>query len=338
MPLSSCVDFIFMKNILITGGTGFIGSNLAASLVQQGFTVRILRRPSSNLFNVASLSVEHRIGDVRNPESLRSAMRGCDTVFHAAAMVSFWKPVRPLQYEINVTGTKNVVDACLHEHVERLVHTSSIAAIGHPADGMLANESTPFNWQGVDSGYKNSKYMAEGEIAKGVARGLNAVMVNPGVVIGPGDVHFNGGKIIRSVKKHQALFYIKGGMNIVFVADVVAGHIGAALNGRTGERYILGGENLTHKQAFQITAEVVGGIVPRIRMPISLLKLAGKFFDLAGTVMNKEPFVTSELFSGAGFYNWYSSEKAQHELGYTITPFRDAIGKTYRWYTSNHLL
>ena len=327
-----------MKNILITGGTGFIGSNLAAALLQQGYAVRILHRSSSNLFNVASLSVEHRIGDVRDSESLRSAMHGCDTVFHTAAMVSFWKPVRQLQYEINIGGTKNVVEACLKENVRRLVHTSSIAAIGHPANGMLANEATPFNWQDVDSGYKNSKHMAEIEITKGVERGLDAVMVNPGVVIGPGDVHFNGGKIIRSVKKHQALFYINGGMNIVFVVDVVAGHISAALKGKTGERYILGGENLTHKQAFQITAEVVGGIVPRVRMPISLLKLAGKFFDLTGRMMNKEPFVTSELFSGAGLYNWYSSEKARRELGYTITPFREAIAKTYDWYCAQRLL
>jgi dihydroflavonol-4-reductase len=327
-----------MKNILITGGTGFIGSNLAAELLQQGCNVRILRRPSSNLSNVAGLQVEHRIGDVRDPESLRSAMKGCDTVFHTAAMVSFWKPVRQIQYEINVRGTHNVVEACLNEHVERLVHTSSIAAIGHPPDGKVADESTPFNWQRVDSGYKNSKHMAESEILKGVAGGLDAVIVNPAVVIGPGDVHFNGGKLIRSVKKHQALFYIKGGMNVVFVTDVVAGHIGAAIKGKKGERYILGGENLTHKQAFQITAEVVGGIVPRIRMPIPLLKFAGIFFDVAGLLMNKEPLVTSELFSGAGVYNWYSSAKAQHELGYTITPFRDAVEKTYRWYSTNHLL
>lgn len=327
-----------MKNVLITGGTGFIGSNLAAVLSQQGFNVRILRRTSSNLSNVATLPVEHRVGDVRDPESLRSAMQGCDTVFHTAAMVSFWKPARPLQSEINVHGTHNVVEACLKEDVERLVHTSSIAAIGHPATGMLADESTPFNWQNVDNGYKNSKHLAEAEVLKGVERGLDAVMVNPGVVIGPGDVHFNGGKIIRAVKKHQAVVYIKGGMNIVFVGDVVAGHISAAQNGRTGERYILGGENLTHKQAFQITAEVVGGIVPRIRMPIPFLKLAGKFFDLAGAIMNKEPFVTSELFSGAGFYNWYSSAKAQRELHYTITPFREAVEKTYLWYRTNQLL
>lgn len=327
-----------MKNILVTGGTGFIGSNLAAALSQRGFAVRILRRRTSILTNVEHLSVEHRIGDVRDVDSLRAAMRGCDTVFHTAAMVTFWKPLRQLQSEVNVGGTRNVVEACLSENVERLVHTSSIAAIGHPTNGSLADETTPFNWQNVDSGYKNSKHLAEREIAGAVARGLNAVMVNPGVVIGPGDIHFNGGKIIRSVKKHQALFYIKGGMNIVFIEDVVRGHISAAANGKTGERYILGGENLTHKQAFQITAEVIGGVVPRIQMPLPLLKLGAKFFDMVGMLTKRQPMVTSELFSGAGFFNWYSSEKARRELGYTITPFREAVARTYKWYREKGLL
>ena len=327
-----------MKNILITGGTGFIGSNLAAALSQQGYTVRILRRRTSRLASVEHLSVEHRIGDVRDVDSLRAAIRGCDTVFHTAAMVTFWKPLRQLQYEVNVGGTRNVVEACLSENVERLVHTSSIAAIGHPTNDSLANEATPFNWHNVDSGYKNSKHLAEREIAAGVARGVNAVTVNPGVVIGPGDVHFNGGKLIQSVKKHQALFYITGGMNIVFVDDVVRGHISAALHGRSGERYILGGENLTHKQAFQTTAEIIGGVVPRIRMPLPLLKLGARFFDIAGMIMKKQPMVTSELFSGAGYFNWYSSEKAGRELSYTITPFREAVARTYEWYCEKQLL
>jgi nucleoside-diphosphate-sugar epimerase len=125
---------------------------------------------------------------------------------------------------------------------------------------------------------------------------------------------------------------------VVFVGDVVKGHVSAALNGRTGEKYILGGENLTHKDVFQITAEVVGGVVPRIRMPVPLLRLAAKIFDVAGTILGKEPLLSSELISGAGLNNWYSSEKAQRELGYTITPFRDAVTKTYQWYVENHLL
>jgi len=327
-----------MKNILITGGTGFIGSNLAAVLVHQGYSVRILRRASSDLFNVKTLPVEHYIGDVRDSESLRQAIRGCDTVFHTAAMVSFWRPFRALQQEINVTGTRNVVEACLGERVERLVYTSSIAAIGHPTNGELANEATPFNWQNLDNGYKNSKHLAEKEVEKGLSQGLDAVMVNPALVIGPGDIHFNGGKIIKSVAKHQALFYIKGGANIVFVDDVVRGHIAAALRGRKGEKYILGGDNLTHKEIFQVTAEIVGGIVPRIRMPVPLLRLAARSFDVAGRILGRELLITSEMISGAGLRNWYSSEKAQRELGYTITPFREAVKKTYDWYVQNHLL
>ena len=327
-----------MKNVLVTGGTGFIGSNLAAALVREGCTVKILRRASSNLFNIASLPVEHRIGDIRDPAAVREAVRGCDTVFHTAAMVSFWKPLRQVQYDINVIGTRNVVNACIAEGVGRLVHTSSIAAIGYPTDGKPADETTSFNWQRVNNGYKNSKHIAEAEVRRGIDRGLNAVMVNPGLVIGPGDIHFNGGKIIRSVKNHQALFYIKGGTNVVYVDDVVRGHIGAALKGRSGERYILGGENLTHKEVFQITSEIVGGIVPRIQMPVPLLKLAALPFDLVGLIMKKEPFVTSELFSGAGYLNWYSSDKARKELGYTITPFREAVRRTYQWYLDKHLI
>ena len=251
------------EKFLVTGGTGFIGSNLAAALSHQGFNVRILRRPNSNLFNITSLEAEHRIGDVRDADSLRNAMRGCDTVFHTAAMVSFWKPARQLQYEINVRGTQNVVDACLQENVERLVHTSSIAAIGHRDRRELADESTAFNWQQIDNGYKNSKHMAEKEILKGVASGTRCGHGEPG------SGHRSGRHPLQRRETHpfgeetSGTFYMKGGMNVVFVGDVVAGHIGAARKGRKGERYILGGENVTHKQAFQITAEVVGGIVPR---------------------------------------------------------------------------
>ena len=327
-----------MKNVLITGGTGFIGSNLAAVLLDAGYNVRILRRSSSNLFNVARLGVEHAIGDVRDKASLKKAMMGCDTVFHTAAIVSFWKPMHDAQYDVNVLGTRNVVEAALETGIGRLVHTSSIAAVGYPTDGGYSDEAALFNWQSVGSGYKNSKHLAELEIGTGVARGLDAVIVNPGVVIGPGDVHFSGGKIIRSVKKHLALFYIQGGMNIVYVSDVVRGHIAAALKGQPGERYILGGENLTHKEAFRLTAEVVGGIVPRVRMPLAILKFIARFFDAAGMLLNREPMVTSELFSGAGKYNWYSSAKAQRELGYTITPFREAVAKTYDWYMKEGLL
>jgi dihydroflavonol-4-reductase len=325
-----------MKTILVTGGTGFIGSNLAAALLHEGNSVRILRRQSSNLFNVKNLDVEHRIGDVCDAQSVREAVRGCEVVFHTAAIVSFWKPMRKVQYETNVIGTRNVVEACLAQGVQRLVHTSSIAALGHPPEGSLADETTPFNWG--DNGYKISKRLAEAEVMSGIGKGLDAVMVNPAVVIGPGDIHFNGGKIILSVKKGRTPFYVKGGLNIVFVADVVRGEMLAAEKGKKGERYILGGENLTHKQVFEITAAIVDGSSPRVKLPILAVKLGAKLFDVAGMFMRKEPLITSELIEGAGLHNWYSSEKAQKELGYSITPFRKAVEETYHWYKNNGLL
>ncbi len=328
-----------MKKILITGGTGFIGSNLAKKLVEAGFTVRILRRENSSLFNLANVDVEHCIGDVRDTESLRSAVRGCDTVFHTAAVISFWKPKHKEMFEVNVRGTKNVVDVCLSEHVERLIHTSSVAAIGRPLhNGALADESTPFNWTTFGNGYKLSKHHAEKEILEGIKKGLNAVIVNPSVVFGPGDINFNGGNIIRSVKKGRTPVYFNGGLNICYIDDVVNGHIAAAKKGTVGERYILGGTNLTHKDAFQITAIIIGGRRPSLPLPVFAVRWIAKIFDGVGILLNKEPLITSELISGAGLQNWYSSEKAKRELDYTITPFEHAVRRTYDWYKENNLL
>jgi dihydroflavonol-4-reductase len=327
-----------MKTILITGGTGFIGSNLAAALVSQGYHVKILRRATSLTTLVDRLDVEHYIGDVRDIASLRAAMKNCDTVFHTAAIVSFWKSLRQLQLEVNIKGTKNVADACMETGVKRLVHTSSIAALGHPAVGKLADENTAFNWQHLSSGYKASKHLAEIEIEKAITRGLDAVIINPTVIIGPGDINFHGGSMIRSVYRGLVPFYIKGGMNVVYVGDVVNAHIAAATKGGTGERYIAGGENLTHKQVFQITAEIIGKRSPQFQLPVPLLKLAAKGFDAAGAILRKEPLISSELVAGAGIYNWYSSEKAQRDLGYQITPFREAVSKTYQWYLEHKLL
>ncbi len=322
-----------MKKILITGGTGFIGSTLAAALVSRGYTVSILRRASSDTSRVNGLDVRHCLGDVRDAESLRAHVRGHDTVFHTAAMISFWKPRRGEMTDINVNGTRSVVDACLAEGVNRLVHTSSIAAIGRPREpGSCADETSAFNWAKRNNGYKASKHAAEEVVRGGIGRGLDAVIVNPGVVIGPGDTAFNGGQIIRSVVRGLALFYPKGGMNVVYVNDVVNGMIAAADRGVCGERYILGGENVTHREAFTVTAQVTGGRPPFLPIPVSGVRAGARLFDLWGAVTGREPMLTSELVSGAGLFNWYSSDKAARDLGYTITPFREAIRLTYEWY------
>jgi len=326
-----------MKSVLITGGTGFIGSNLALRLLQLGCKVKILRRPDSDLRAIRGIDVEHIIGDVRDPASLQLAMRGCDTVFHTAAVVTFARKKGDLQHEVNVIGTRNVVDACIVTGVERLVHTSSIAAIGYPETGELATEETPFN-QEQHSGYKLSKHLAEKEVIAGVARGLNAVIVNPSVVMGERDLHLHGGQLIIEIKNGRVPFYIDGGMSVVYVGDVANGHILAAQKGRRGERYILAGNNMTHKDIFRRTAKLVGGRSPFAKLPISLLRLGAAVIERLCNAIGTEPIVSSDLVAGAGLFHWFSSEKATRELGYSITSFDEAILAAYGWYRENGFL
>ena len=327
-----------MNKILVTGGTGFIGSNLAIALVREGYRVRILRRADSDLRAISSAEVEHRRGDVRDIDSLKRAMSGCDTVFHTAAVVSYWRRDREKMYDTNIAGTKNVVAACLESGIEKLVHTSSVAAIGFPEEGNWADETNIFNWEPYDVGYRISKHRAELEVLQGIKHGLPAVVVNPSIVMGPRDIHYNGGQIVRDIYRKRLFFFIEGGMNIVHVQDVVRGHIAAASKGRVGERYILCGENLAIRDVFRITAEVVGGIVPRWKVPASVVRKAAFLAEVIGNLTNSKPWLTRELVTRAGSNYFFSSAKAQRELGYTITPFRAAVEDAFKWYRENGFL
>jgi dihydroflavonol-4-reductase len=320
-----------MKNVLVTGGTGFIGSNLSEKLLEQGYNVRIVRRAHADLRAITGIDVEHRLGDVRDPESLRKAMHGCDTVFHTAAIVTFASKKKEEQYEVNVLGTRNVAEACISSGIQRLVLTSSIAALGHPGEGELATEETVYN-RGMRNGYKLSKHLAEKEVLAAVGRGLDAVIVNPSVVIGERDIHLHGGQLLTAAKKGLLPFYLDGGMNVAYVGDVVCGHIFAALKGRKGERYILGGHNMTHKDIFRRVAQLVGGRLPFARLPAPLLRLAARVTELGCNMIGVEPLISSDLVAEAGLYNWFSSEKAQRELGYMVTLFDEAVLAAAKWY------
>lgn len=321
-----------MQEVLVTGGTGFVGSNLAIALLREGCNVKILRRPNSDLRAIGSADVEHVLGDVRDIDSLIRAMKGCDTVFHTAAVVSYWNQEREVMYDVNIRGTRNIVIACLQNGIEKLIHTSSVAAIGFPEHGNWADESNVFNWESFNVGYKISKHRAELEVLHGVKLGLPAVIVNPSIVIGPRDIHFNGGQIIRDIYKKRLFFYIDGGINAVFVDDVVRGQISAARQGRVGERYILCGQNLLLRDVFRITAELVGGIVPRIRLPHSVVQTVAGIAEMLGKMTNRKPWITRELTASAGTMYYFSCRKAQTELGYTFTSIRDAVQSAFEWY------
>lgn len=326
-----------MKNILITGGTGFIGSSLAIALVEQGHTVRILRRENSDLRAIGNLDVQHALGDIRDVEAVKRAMKGCDTVFHTAAVVSYWRRQRSHMFDVNIGGTRNVVEACIELGVSRLIHTSSIAAIGH-SPSKLADENTTFNWGPLDIGYRISKHLSEQEIMRGIKLGLPAVIVNPAVVIGPRDIHFHGGQIIRDVYKKRIFYYPRGGTNVVYIDDVVRGHIAAARQGRIGERYILSGENLTHQQMVTIIAELVNGLKPFLRLPKTIAAGIASVAELVALATRTKPWVTRELVAGIDRTTHFSHAKATRELGYFPTPFHDAVQKTFEWYRRNEMI
>ncbi|MBI4418137.1 MAG: SDR family oxidoreductase [Ignavibacteriales bacterium] len=324
--------------VLVTGATGFLGSNLAGALVSEGHHVRILRRPTSSLTAIRDLDVEHTIGDIRDPDAVRVAVRGCDMIFHAAALVSYWRKQRAEVYDINIGGTANIIDACLRAGVQRLIHTSSVAAVGFEKDGVLADESTPFNWDAYDVGYRISKHRGELEVLKGVKAGLPAVIVNPSIMVGERDIHFIGGQIVRDVYKKRIFYSIEGGISVVYVGDVVRGHLAAARQGRIGERYILSGENLTHRQILETTADVVSGWKPLFRLPFWGAKTIASVSEAVGNLAKTKPWIGKELVAGLNRMCWFSCEKAKRELGYSVTPFRTAIERTFEWYGVHSML
>ncbi len=327
-----------MNNVLVTGGTGFLGSNLAIALLNEGCNVRILRRATSHHRAIGHAPVEHCTGDVLDPASLRRALHGCDTVFHTAAVISYWRKERERMMEVNVVGTRNMVEASLEMGVRRFVHTSSVAAVGFRTDGGLVDEGTEFNWHLYDVRYRIAKYRSEQEVLRGAKLGLPAVIVNPAVVVGPRDMKFRGGQIVRDVYKKRVFYYVDGGMNVVSVDDVVRGHIAAARQGRIGERYILGGENLTHRAIFTMAAEVTGGIKPLFRLPTGCVRFVASVAEAVATLLGTRPWVTRELVAALGMTSWFDIRKAKRELAYSVTPVRAALEQTFDWYRRHGML
>jgi len=321
--------------ILVTGATGFVGSHVVRKLIDSGHTVRILRRASSSTKMIDGLSVETAIGDVTDRDSVFKAVEGCKAVFHVAGHVSFWSGVRDIQNRINIDGTRFVVEASLAHKVERLIHTSSIAAIGKPAEGVVGDETIPYNWWPYRLNYNNSKFLAEEEVRHGIEKGLDAVIVNPSIIFGPGDLNLNAGAMIFQAARGRLKVVPKGGGCTCSVEDVARGHLLAFEKGKSGERYILGGDNYTWKDLFKIICEIVGQPAPKVPLPAAAITAFGLFSDALAKITHKEPAVTSESARITPLTVFYSSEKAIRELGYSISPFRDTIRQTYEWYLAN---
>jgi dihydroflavonol-4-reductase len=323
---------------LVTGATGCVGANVVAALLARGFDVRAMRRATSSLDALDGLHSELAVGDILDPPSLAAATEGCALVFHVAAVSDYWRTPAGRVYRVNVEGTRNVLAAALAAGVERLVYTSSIGALGVPPPGQFLDESSTFNLPPHRFPYGHSKHLAEQAVREAIARGLDAVIVNPTGVIGARDVHFIGGSIIREVRRGLSWFAPPGGLNWIDAETLGLGHVLAAERGHTGERYVLGGENVSHRAAMETVAEVVGGQRPRLTLPRSLMSVFALLVDGFNAFWPGTPLFSGEQARLSGAQIYCNCRKAEQELGLPRTPFRAAVERAYTWYQAHGYL
>ena len=331
------------KLALVTGSTGFLGSNLCRTLLEQGYDVRAFHRTTSSLKLIDDLDMEHAVGDITQPETIINAMEGVDVVFHTASKVDYWREPDGM-YKVNVEGTGHVIRAALDARIERVVYTSSVGSLGVPdlngnsgSDPILLNENHTWNYQPQRWRYGHAKHMAEYEIQKAVAQGLDVVIVNPSMVLGHGDINRISGQIVILMAKGVAILGIPGGINAIHVDDVVRGHLLALKNGKRGERYILGGENDTFLRFMQTTAEIIGVKPPARIIPAWVLLPMAAPLDLLCRIIPM-PF-NGDLLRFCSYYMYYDTQKAEDDLGFKAEyTFRDAIKSTYDWYQAQGII
>lgn len=324
---------------LVTGATGCVGANIVEALLGRGYEVRALRRATSKLDALAGLSPEYVTGDVTNAASLPAAVADCDLVFHAAAVSQYWRSGPDAIYRANVAGTRNVLDAALAQGVGRVVFTSSVAVLGVPtARGQLLDESATFNLRPEQFHYAHSKVLAEAQVQRAVAQGLDVVIVNPASVIGQRDVNFVGGEILRAVKRGLFFAAPPGGMGIVSAKDVGEGHVLAAERGRAGERYILNGENCSHRTLTTMIADVVGSRPPLLTIPRALMGPVAALVDVWNTLRRSPPLVDGHQMRLSARDMYFDGGKAQQALGFAPASARMAVVEAWDWYRGQGLL
>lgn len=320
---------------LVTGGAGFIGASLVQLLLERGVSVRVMKVPGDPATNLRDVMgrIDLVDGDLLDPASLRRALDGCDTLFHLAAIYATWLPVPRKMFDVNVEGTRNILSAARELGVARVVHTSSIAAVGC-REGAPADETCRFNEWDIASDYVLSKYISELEAQRFAQEGMNITIVNPAFPFGWGDIGPTPtGAIIQLLLKGMPAI-MGGGLNAVGVSDVAMGHILAAERGRVGARYILGGENHTYTGFAKRVARVAGIRGPRITLPGKLFLAGGMIGDLvADHVTHRQPVLAHKSVAYAADRNlWFDIARAKAELGYDPAPLDQHIEQAVRWF------
>jgi len=324
---------------LVTGAAGFVGAAVTRALLQADWQVRALVRSETNRLNLERLPVEAVVGDLADRASLDAAIGGCTALFHVAADYRLGA-FRPEQlYRTNVDGTRNVLEAARRAGVGRVVYTSSVATMGLPADGTRGNETTPVGLSDMVGHYKRSKFLAEQLVLDAVRAGDPVVIVNPSTPIGPGDLKPTPtGQIVLDAAAGRMPAYVDTGLNIVHVDDVAAGHLLAYHRGRIGERYILGGEDMTLREILADIARRVGRRPPRIRLPIAAVLPLAYVAEAVGRITGRAQRITVESVRMARKRMYFSSEKAVRELGYRWRPPGEAFEDAVQWLREQRLL
>jgi dihydroflavonol-4-reductase len=323
--------------VFVTGATGFVGSHVAHALAEQGADLRLLVRAGSRTDNIADLKAETAVGDLREPDSLKKAMSGCEFVFHVAADYRLWVRDPDQMYRSNVEGTRAIIRAAQECGVRRVIYTSSVATMGFSKDGRLADENSPVTQADMVGHYKRSKFMAEQIALEAGREGKNVVVVNPTTPIGERDIKPTPtGGIIVDFLKRKFPAYVDTGLNLADAKEVARGHLLAMEKAVPGERYILGGENLTLKQILDKLAALTGLPSPTMKVPhVVALGFAALDQFFVGTILRKEPRATVDAVKMGRKKMFASSAKAERDLGYKMVPVENALRRAIDWFQAH---
>jgi dihydroflavonol-4-reductase len=328
-----------VATIAVTGASGLLGANLTAELVAAGHRVVATRRRGTRVAHVSDLAIEWREADLDSPDALAAAFAGCGAVFHCAAAVTILREVTPAMTRANVTGTEHVIDACVKAGVARLVHTSSVVAVGLSIDGRPCDETATWNFdrEGLVDAYAITKHRAE-EVVRRAADRLDCVIVNPTYMFGPRDARPSSGKLLLDVARRRVPGSTPGYNNFVDVRDVARGMIAAWQRGARGERYILGGHDMTYADCFRAIASAAGVRPPRLQLPYALARVVGAVGDVVER-LGRDPLVNSTQIRYAYTDRFrFTCAKAQRELGYTYGPLDVAIRDALAWFRTAGML
>lgn len=321
----------------VTGATGFVGSHVARVLAEEGADLRLLVRPTSDTRNIQELKADRVVGDLRDPASFEKSLSGCDTVFHVAADYRLWVRDPEQMYGSNVEGTRAILAAAKKNGVPRVVYTSTVATMGFTSNGHPADETSPVSLDNMIGPYKRSKFMAEQVALEAGRSGMNVVVVNPTTPVGERDIKPTPtGRIVLDFLKKKFPAYVDTGLNLVDVRECASGHVAAFEKGRSGERYILGGENLTLKQILDKLAAITGLPSPKVRVPYAMALATGVVDEVVtGRILGREPRATIDAVRMGRKKMFVSSAKAERELDWKPVAVDNALHRAVDWFREN---